>query len=303
MKKIFFMGTALFLFVATGCSNSNDAASDNAQSVAAKKKTGIVIPVERAIKGAIQDQLTSTGIIEPNKQVTVLSKVTGKVIDMMVREGDRIGNGQAVARVNRDEVGAKFRDFLVESTIDGVVAKTHVDPGAPVGPGVPIATLVDDHRVKASARVIERDVGRLQLGQQALVWVEAYKDPFPGKLTFVSPTLDPMSHMAKIEIALDNQKRQLRVGMSSRMALVVAERENAVSVPKAALVVRDGQTTVFVIADDTVQVRQVTLGYSDFTRYEIVAGVSAGEWVAVGEQYLLQQGTIVSPREVSHETE
>jgi len=78
---------------------------------------------------------------------------------------------------------------------------------------------------------------------------------------------------------------------------VVAEREDAVVVPKDALVDRGDHRVVFVVTDGQVEERLVEVGLTDRTRAEIRSGVQANETVVVVGAQGLREGDFVRVQE------
>ena len=66
-------------------------------------------------------------------------------------------------------------------------------------PATELFTVADISRVWVQAEVYEKDLGRIQVGQSAIIHVDTYPDePFAGKVTYISDVLDPQTRTAKV---------------------------------------------------------------------------------------------------------
>lgn len=289
MRKILGILPIFSFFAIIGCS---------APQAPPEVSGGLPVEVIAAKRGTIQDRISLIGTLMPWEQVQVYSKVPGKLQRNLVREGDHVGKGKALALIDRDEVGVRFKPAPVESPMDGVVGKLFLDPGAAAAPGVPVAAVVNVRKMKASAGIIEADIARVREGQKALVRVEAYPgEEFEGAVRTVSPLVDPVSRTTRVEVELANPDGKLRPGMYARVDIVVGEKDKAVVIPKTAVLHKKGKSWVFVANDGTADMREVVMGYDDLDRVEIVDGVREGERVVVSSLSVLQKGTRVKETE------
>ncbi len=152
---------------------------------------------------------------------------------------------QAKARL--DELRITLSNTLIVSPVDGFVAKRHLDPGAFASTNAPVASVVDISRVRMVANLVERDVRRVPVGTAAQVEVDAFPgEKFTGRVSRVAPVFDPATRTAEMEIEVPNPGFRLKPGMYSRVQLTVDTRDNALTIPRAALVALDGKNGVFI---------------------------------------------------------
>ena len=152
---------------------------------------------------------------------------------------------QSKARL--DELRINLANTVISSPVNGFIGKRYLDPGASVSPNVPVASIVDIHVVRMVVNVVEKDVKRLQVGMPAQVGVDAFEgEKFVGRVTRIAPVFDPQTRTAEMEIEVPNVTYRLKPGMYARVDLTVAQRPDALTVPRNALVDVDGKTGVFV---------------------------------------------------------
>jgi multidrug efflux pump subunit AcrA (membrane-fusion protein) len=265
----------------------------------------IPVVVSEVKTGTIEDVISVTGYIGPSEQVNIISKIPGKLLSNVVKEGQEVGVDQVIAYVSRDEVGVEFAPYPVRSTTRGVVAKLSFDPGAMVSPQFPIATVVKIDKVLITTSVVEKDYNRIKLGSPARIYNDAFPDQwFDGKITKIAPTLDQFSHTAEIQIEIPNPKHLLKPGMYVRVELVGGIHEQVPILPKSAITKRLGKDVAFVVNGKIVEMRELKLGYYDLNQYEVVEGVKPGELVVVEDLPLLQDGVKVEiAKNISKETQ
>ena len=257
------------------------------------------VPVTVVTLSEIKDRVSLFGPLLPKDEVIIFSRVPGKLIKNVVREGDKVKVDDVIALVNRDEVGVRFKESPVKSTMVGVVARLFLSPGAAVAPSIPIAQVFNSSVIKANAGVIEADLGRIKEGQEAYIYVEAHPGKaFPGRVKLVSPVLDPLTHTANIEIEVPNPRGELRPGMYARIDIITGKKSSAIVLPKEAVLHKSGKDIAFVVEGDRVSLKEVTLGFDDLERVEALSGIKEGDLLVVSEQSLLQDGQRVSPETV-----
>jgi len=205
------------------------------------------IHAQKVSPGTVEDTITLVGSIKARDEATLFSRVPGKLKENLLREGARVVKDQSVAVVERDEVGVKFEPAPVPSTLSGVVARTYLDRGANVTLDTPIALVLDDSELLAKAEVPERYAGRVALGQDVRVAVEAWPDDsFLGTVSRVSPAVDPTTRSAPIEVRISGHGDKLRSGMFAKLTLVMARRVGVLTIPTEAVTGANADT-VFVI--------------------------------------------------------
>jgi HlyD family secretion protein len=104
--------------------------------------------------------------------------------------GARVRRDYAAAQ--RDLLKKKVRDCAVTAPSNGTVTLRGVEPGEFVGIGMNVLRITELERVKLTIYVNEADVGRIALGQEASVTIDAFGESkkFNGRVVYVSPTAE-----------------------------------------------------------------------------------------------------------------
>jgi HlyD family secretion protein len=177
-----------------------------------------------------------------------------------------------------EELKINLQNTQVTSPVDGFVGKRTVDPGAMVNTNTAILSVVDISRLRLVANVVERDLRMVTAGDVADVEVDAYPgEKFRGRIARVAPVLDPATRTAAMEVEIPNSDARLKPGMYARINLTVEEHENALIVPKTAVVDYGGNRGVWVPNDqDRAAFVPLKLGIENAEFIEVIGGMDEG---------------------------
>ncbi|MCC6322256.1 MAG: efflux RND transporter periplasmic adaptor subunit [Phycisphaerales bacterium] len=159
------------------------------------------------------------------------------------------------------------------------VAARLVSTGEYVNPGQAMFRLVASDRIDFRAEVVERYAGQVVPGQSARIWVEAYPEPFSGRVSRVSPRIDPASRSFPIEIRIDNKDGRLKPGAFARGEIRLREDPDVTLVPADALANFAGVTRVFSIDAGKAKEHRVRAGIRVGNEVEIVGGLPVRELI------------------------
>ncbi len=189
----------------------------------------------------------------------------------------------------------------ITAPFDGIVIKAAASPGGVVESGTELFTVADISRVWVQAEVYEKDLGRIQVGQPAIIHVDTYPGaPFAGKVTYISDVLDPQTRTAKIRCDVPNSKVLLKLDMFASVQLPTTFSRRALAVPVGAIQQLDGKTVVFVRRGATqFEAREITAGKTVNGQVEILSGLRDGEPVATVGAFHLK--SIVAGKELGEE--
>ena len=199
-----------------------------------------------------------------------------KQLDLKVAEGQL---NSAKGKTAGAEAQLSYSKIV--SPIDGVVTDRPVYPGEMPPSGSPIITVMDLSRVIARAHVSQQEAALMKVGDAATLSVPGQSPDVHGKVTLVSPALDPNSTTVEIWVQAPNPKGQLKPGTSARLTVVAQTVPHAIVAPAAALLTDpDGVTSVMVLDTDNKPHKQkVKVGIRDADEVQITDGLKGGERV------------------------
>jgi len=167
----------------------------------------------------------------------------------------------------------------ITAPFNGVVTAKKASVGDMATPGSPLLNLEDNSQLQVVASVPETLVLQLRTGETLPVHIPAAGLTLTGTVAEVAPVADPLSRTATVKLNIVEEP-QLRSGQFARVT-VVGEQRDALFVPAAA-VQRFGQLDrIFVINGDTARLRLVRTGMAVNDQVEILAGLEAGEQIAI----------------------
>src|ERR1700676_2777788 len=181
----------------------------------------------------------------------------------------------------------------IRSPIDGVITDRPLYPGEMAAAGTPLLTVMDTSSVIARAHIPQDQAALLKLGDKATIAVPGEEEPIEGKLTVVSPALDPNSTTVEVWVKAENPKGRLRPGTSVQISMLAREVQNSLVIPAAAvLTAPDGSNYVIVAGSDN-NPHQKTLktGIRQGDQVQILEGLAEGERVITSGAYGLPDNT------------
>ena len=177
----------------------------------------------------------------------------------------------------------------VSSPIDGVVTDRFGYAGETTPSGQPIITVMDLSRVEARTHIAQDQAARLKPGDSATVTSPGLEKPLNGKVTLVSPALDPNSTTVEVRVEAPNPGEKLKPGASARVSIVAQTLPHALVVPAAAVLTEtDGSSAVITLATDNKPKKQdVKIGIRNADDAQITDGLKAGDRVVTSGAFEL----------------
>jgi multidrug efflux pump subunit AcrA (membrane-fusion protein) len=169
----------------------------------------------------------------------------------------------------------------IRSPINGVITDRPLYPGEMASSGTPLLTVMNISEVVARAHIPQQSASLLKVGDKAEITVPGLDKPFSGRVSVVSPALDPGSTTVEVWVTLKNPREQLKPGTSVQLSMVAKSVPDALVVPTASLLTAaDGVVSVMVAGNDG-HAHQTTVktGIREGDRVQIVEGLHAGDKV------------------------
>ncbi len=268
---------------------------DRNKKTAEEIDTSTPVAIAKAGVSQIRETLTLNGNVKAVKEVNIFSTVTGKIKEIMVREGERVRKDQALAFVERDQAGLKFADAPIESTINGLIKQVMTEMGASVTPAAPLFSVVDMDSVEIIVNIPEKEIPRIHTGQKAEVSLIAYPESiFTGIIYKMSPVVDPLSRTREARILAANPDHTLKPGMFGSVDILIKTSSNAIIIPYSAVIDREERQVVFIVEDGKAKEVQPVIDIIEGESLSVTAGIEKGDLVIVVGQHNLSHGDQVS---------
>lgn len=197
-------------------------------------------------------------------------------LDLKLAEGNL-----TAAKGKSASAAAQLSYTKIESPIDGVVTDRPVYQGETAAAGTPMITIMNLSQVVARAHVAQQDAALMKVGDPATISVPGQPPEVKGKVTLVSPALDPNSTTVEVWVQGPNPGDRLRPGVAARVTIVAQTIAHAVVAPASALLTDpDGVTSMIVLDTDNKPHKQkVKVGIRSGADVQITDGLKGGERV------------------------
>jgi HlyD family secretion protein len=185
------------------------------------------------------------------------------------------------AKGDTQNAEAQLSYTKITSPIDGVVTDRPFYTGETAAAGMPVVTVMDLSQVVARSHISQQEASHLKAGDPATITVPGESGAVKGRVTLVSPALDPNSTTVEVWVTAPNPGGRLKPGSSVRVSMVGQTIPNAIVIPAAALLTApDGLTTVITLDTDNAPHKQkVKTGIRDGANIQITDGLQGSERV------------------------
>ncbi len=217
------------------------------------------------------------GNIKGFNQASIFPDVPGKFIKYLVREGNYVKKGQAIAEIDRAIVGLEFKPATVKSPISGTIGNLSLSRGEVVIPNRPIATVASLSKVKIIVSVPDKDLLKIKSGSKAYIKSDVYPNKvFNGYVSKVASMINPMTSTGFVEITVNNINKQLRPGFVVNASIKIGEYDNVFVIESDVVKTTDNGNFVFVLNGSIVQMIAIDILYSG-KGIAVVRGLNEGD--------------------------
>ena len=188
-------------------------------------------------------------------------------------------------------------DTSVRAPFAGLVAERVVSVGDYVTRGTRVATVVRVDPLRLELTVPEQSVSLVKVGLPVKLTVDAYtNEEFDARIRFVSPSLRADQRALTVEALAANGDGRLKPGMFATARIRQAVDAPALLVPATSVEVIAGTSRVYVVKNNRIEERIVTVGETFGDRIEVTSGIAKGESVATDPKGRVADGQTVASR-------
>ena len=302
-----------------------------------------------AESGALPGLINASGVLEPEKSVSLNPKRKGFIKEILVTTGDKVKKNQLIAKMEVGDLIYRLNEFNAEyekqkrnyerrlylfqegaiskekyedyknlflisearlkklelekselsivAPFQGIITRRSSEPGSFVIPtsnttnsnatnSSPNQSIVElSQGLEVVAKVPESDIGRIQIGQNALIRVDSFPEKrFKAKVKKISPKAIKSNNVTSFEVTLFLIKPSstLRLGMTSDIEFKTTNSSISTLVPTVAIVTKNGVPgLLFVGKNNQPEFRKIELGISSGSKTAIIKGVSPGEEIFI----------------------
>jgi len=194
----------------------------------------------------------------------------------------------------------KVRQGRISATMGGTLYSLPVKTGDYVKTGDLLAEMADLHQVRVRAFIDEPDLGGLEPGLPVrITWDALPNTSWQGKTEMVPKQVVARGSRSVGELlcSVQNDKLQLLPNTNVNVRINSKERINSVTIPRGAVETENGKRYVFVVQSGVgnyrLEKREIQVGISDATSYEVLSGLGGDETVALPGDVDLKDGMAV----------
>ena len=265
-----------------------------------RKPSGEIMQEVSPMFGNIQTAITSTATVQPQNRLEIKPPINGRIENILVNEGDMVKAGQTLAVMSSTERAALldaaklqgpdivkywedvYRPTPLLSPIDGEVIVSKDYPGQTIISS-DVVMVLSDHLI-VQAQVDETDIGKIKLGQEATITLDAYPQiKIRGKVNHIYYESLIVNNVTiyQVDILPEKVPTVFRSGMSATVNITEKAKDNILTLPVAA--VKRSKEGVFVLVDrgpnEKPEERKIEVGISDDKNVEIISGVNENDKV------------------------
>ena len=199
----------------------------------------------------------------------------------------------ATKRLTQTEIELKKARLQLATThilapFDGIITNIKISPQEHVITGRELFTLVNIHRIQFNAKVLESEIGKMQVNRDVDLKFSAYPDRvFKGKVKAISPIVNPEDRTCRVIIDVENPQEEIKPGMHAEVEIAAEIYKNRLLVPQDAVLSRTGRKLVFVVVNGVAKWRYVEIGLENEEYAEILDGVKEGDQVLTEGHFTL----------------
>ena len=238
------------------------------------------------------------------------AKTQSEVAERQLADLKRLGEKQALKSAQGQITAAKGKLMTstaqlsysqIRSPLNGVVTDRPQYAGELAAANQPLMTLMDLSKVIAKAHISRVEAALLKVGDAADVHVAGSDDAIHGRVSLVSPALDPGSTTVEVWTEVVKPDARLKPGMTVQVSMVAKTVKEALVIPAGALFkTAEGADYVMVAgSDEKAHQKIVKVGIRNGDDAQIVSGLNAGEKVITAGGYGLPDKTQIKLQEAA----
>jgi multidrug efflux pump subunit AcrA (membrane-fusion protein) len=165
------------------------------------------------------------------------------------------------------------KDFTISSKVNGKVYALYKEPGEIVTIQEPLASIGSSTSFIIELLVDEVDIVKISKNQEIIITLEAYNgEVFTGKISKIYPKKDERNQTFKVEAVFDNPPKVLYPGLSGEANIIIAKKENVLTIPKEYIMEGNKVKT-----DDGLMT--ISMGLQNMEYIEVLSGITKNTYI------------------------
>lgn len=183
----------------------------------------------------------------------------------------------------------------IRAPIAGVISERFARIGNTISAGEAVFRVTSFDPLVAYLHVPEREYRHIAKGQPVAIEIDALQGQrLLAAVTRISPIVDPKTGTFKITIEIVDEDGRIKPGMFGRISIVYDTHENALQIPRSAILEESGSASVFVVENNKAVRKTIQTGYGQSGMVEIIDGLSDDDRVVTIGQNGLKENAVVT---------
>jgi membrane fusion protein, macrolide-specific efflux system len=253
--------------------------------------------------GDLQVKVLSTGFVQPENRLEIKPQVSGRVEEVLVKEGQYVKKGQELAMVSSTERAALidaarargteeqkkweayYKPMPILAPINGMIILRSIEPGQTFT--TQDAVLVMSDRLTVKAQVDETDIAKVRLKQKAEIILDAYSDKvipaYVDQIAYEAKTINNVTTYI-VDVLPEKTPSYMLSGMTANVTFLIDTKTNVLLLPAEAI--KNKGNNFYVFIKDTKSgpnpvEKQIETGATDGKNVEVVSGLVQDEVVFI----------------------
>jgi len=227
----------------------------------------------------------------PARRSVHRSPISGSLESLAVKTGQRVSPGDLLFTVRRELTGRSYNSAAVRAYDGGIIAEYELQSGDPVQENQAILTVLDDSAYTGEILVSDKDIRTVKIGDSCVVFEDREPTSVTGQVTLISPEPEYESGLFPVELRFPRSPG-LFIGRFLRVELR-KEPYRGLAVPSQNIVRKYGEDHLYIVRDNTVELRPINVGASYGDLVTITGGVSGGELFVTSSTRRITDGAAV----------
>lgn len=272
----------------------------NARSQVARAKSALALAQANRVQDTLKQRELTAARASLKQAMAALATARASAYQDQMKGADIV---QARAQLEKslaavENATTQLGYTTIVAPMSGVVVKKYVEKGSIVtggrqaiggggGAGITIVEIADTSRMQVVVDVDETDIGKIRLGQEVDVKVDAYPDElFPAKVTKIAPKAEVDQNVTTVPVTVElaQADSRLKPQINATCEFVIDRKENVLYVPVEAISETDSGVEVQVLDHGKPVVRKIEVGLVGDDYCEVASGLKEGETVIIPEE-------------------
>jgi RND family efflux transporter MFP subunit len=209
--------------------------------------------------------------------------VTAQQLQRLAGQRDALKAAADAAHVVEADAKRHATNTSIRAPFSGLISRVHSEVGevATMTPVTVILRLVDLSSVDVRVPVHERELSRIAIGNRVIATFPSLGTSAEGKVTFISPEIEPKTRSAEVVTRIPNPTAAFRAGMFTEISIDPSGTQQSLVVPKSAVGGTGDSRYVYVVKGDVVEQRKVRVSAVDAESMEVLEGLAQDEPVVL----------------------